>query len=191
MAKGRARTVQEQCVEVGVGGVAGGCGAASGAESVVGPGADTRVLKRAQRKRKHYTGRSQGADETQRLNEVRMKLSRLLPRIRGIARELVAEVYGEAGPEWGTRFRDIEILSDVIGMEVASRFTERAVDGQAASVPEEACVCPGCRGHGRRRQEDAPRSMRTLTGVVDWSESEFYCDACRRSFFPSESRPGD
>jgi hypothetical protein len=151
----------------------------------------TKPSGRAKRKRKHYTGRSQGADERRRLDEARGKLAAVRGKIGQFARELMREVYGEQGPEWGTRFRDIEILGDVIGAEVASRFTEGSVGGQAGNVPENARVCPCCGGDGKRRPEDEPRSLHTLTGVVSWEEAQFFCEPCRRSFFPSEPRFGD
>jgi hypothetical protein len=146
---------------------------------------------RAKRKRKHYTGRAKGADETRRLDEARAKLGTVRGKIGQFALELMREVYGENGPEWGTRFRDIEILGDVIGAEIASRFTEGSVHEQAESVPEKARSCPCCGGDGKRRPEDEPRSMHTLTGVVSWEEAQFFCEPCRRSFFPSEPRFGD
>ena len=146
---------------------------------------------RAKRKRKHYTGRAKGGDETRRLDEARAKLAAVRGRIGQFARELMQEVYGEHGPEWGTKFRDIEILGDVIGAEVASRFTESSVSEQVESVPEEARVCPCCGGGGERRNDDEPRSLHTLTGVVNWEEAQFFCEPCRRSFFPSEPRVGD
>jgi len=99
---------------------------------------------RAKRKRKHYTGRAPGADETRRLDEARARLVAVRGKIGEFARELMREVYGEQGPEWGTRFRDIEILGDVIGAEVASRFTAGSVEEQAEHVPPKAGLCPCC-----------------------------------------------
>src|SRR6185295_11269691 len=121
MAKRRLKVLEEQGTESATGGLADVAMKPSG---------------RAKRKRKHYTGRPQGADETRRLDEAHAKLVAVRGRIGQFARELMREVYGEHGPEWGTRFRDIEILADVIGMEVASRFTEGSVSEQAESVPE-------------------------------------------------------
>ena len=163
-----------------------------GSESVAaGMGdAETKASGRVKRKRKHYTGRAKGLDEVRRLDEARAKLAAVRGRVGQFARELVREVYGEHGPEWGTRFRDIEILGDVIGAEVASRFTEGSVSDQAQCVPDEAGICPCCGGGGKRREEDEPRSLHTLTGVVNWEEAQFICEPCRRSFFPSERRVG-
>lgn len=112
-------------------------------------------------------------------------------KIGQFAQELMQDVYGEHGPEWGTRFRDIEILGDVIGAEIATRFTEGSVREQAECVPEKARSCPCCGGGGEPRDEDEPRSLLTLTGVVSWNEAQFFCKPCRRSFFPSEPRFGD
>ena len=154
-------------------------------------GVDTKASGRVKRKRKHYTGRAKGTDETRRLDEARAKLVGVRRKIGQFARELMWEVYGEHGPEWGTRFRDIEILGDVIGAEVASRFTEGSVCEQAECVPEKACICPNCGSDGERRKDDEPRSLHTLSGVVNWEEAQFFCEPCRRSFFPSERRFGD
>ena len=166
---------------------------AKGAESAtVGAGnAESKAAGRAKRKRKHYTGRAKGADETRRLDEARAKLVAVRGKIGQFARELAREVYGECGPEWGTRLRDIEILGDVIGAEIATRFTEGSVSEQAERVPKEADVCPCCGGEGKRRKDDEPRSLQTLTGVVNWEEAQFFCEPCRRSFFPSKPRVGD
>jgi len=137
-------------------------------------------------KRKHYTGRPKGADETRRLDEARSKLATVRGKIGEFAQELMRELYGEQGPEWGTKFRDIEILSDVIGAEVASRFTEGSVSEQAEHVPKSAETCPCCGGHGTRAENDEPRSLKTLTGDVNWNEAQYFCKPCRRSFFPSK-----
>lgn len=154
-------------------------------------GAEAQPTVGGKRKRKHYTGRAKGVDETRRLDEARAKLAGVRGKIGQFARELMQEVYGEHGPEWGTRFRDIEILGDVIGAEVASRFTEGSVGEQAGQVPKRAGICPCCGGDGERAKNDEPRSLKTLTGVVSWDEAQFFCESCRRSFFPSESRFGD
>jgi len=159
--------------------------------SVDAVGADSGSKPSGRTKRKHYTGRSKGADETRRLEEARGKLATIRDRVGQFARELMGDVYGEHGPEWGTKFRDIEILGDVIGAELATRFTEGSVSEQAQVVPEKADKCPCCGREGRRRKDDEPRSMHTLTGVVNWDEAQFFCEPCRRSFFPSERRFGD
>jgi hypothetical protein len=138
-------------------------------------------------KRKHYTGRPKGADEARRLDEARSRLTTVRGKIGQFAQELMRELYGEQGPEWGTKLRDIEILSDVIGAEVASRFTEGSVSEQAEHVPKSAEICPCCGGHGTRDDEDEPRSLKTLTGDVNWNEAQYFCKPCRRSFFPSKS----
>jgi hypothetical protein len=155
------------------------------------PAASTKGAEGGKRKRKHYTGRPKGADETRRLDEARAKLVTVRVRIREFATELVEDVYGEHGPEWGTRFRDIEILGDVIGAEVATRFTEGSVNNQARLLPKDAQDCPRCRGSGDRQKDDEPRSVHTLTGVVNWNEPEFHCVTCRRAFFPSKPCFGD
>jgi hypothetical protein len=175
MAMKQLKVVPEGCYESAADGAAG-----------VGP----KSTGRSKRKRKHYTGRAKGADETRRLDDARAKLAAVRGKIGQFALELMREVYGEHGPEWGTRFRDIEILGDVIGSEIASRFTEGSVREQAECVPEKARSCPCCGGDGERR-DDEPRRLLTLTGVVSWEEAQFFCEPCRRSFFPSERRSGN
>lgn len=175
MAKTGFKVLQEQSTETATAGVA---------------GVGTKPSGRGKRKRKHYTGRAQGVDERRRLDRARAKFVAVRGKVGQFARELMREVYGEHGPEWETRFRDIEILGAVIGAEMASRFTEDSVSEQAKSVPEKAGVCPCCGGDGERK-EDELRSLKTLTGVVSWEEAQFFCEPCRRSFFPSEPRFGN
>ena len=167
------------------------CSLAEGAAGVT--AVETKASGHAQRKRKrkHYTGRAQGADETRRLDAARAKLAGVRGKIEQFTRDLMQAVYGPEGPAWGTRFRDIEILGDVIGAEVASRFTEGSVEEQAEHVPPKAGHCPCCGEAGARHPEDEPRSLKTLTGVVSWEEAQFFCEPCRRSFFPSEPRFGN
>jgi hypothetical protein len=176
MAKKEFKVLEERVAETATAGVADG---------------GTKPSGRGKRKRKHYTGRAQGVDERRRLDEARAKLVAVRGKIGQFAQELMREVYGEHGPEWGTRFRDIEILGAVIGAEMAIRFTEGSVSEQAESVPEKAGACPCCGGDGERRKEDELRSLKTLMGIVSWEEAQFFCEPCRRSFFPSKPRFGD
>jgi hypothetical protein len=44
--------------------------------------------------------------------------------------------------------------------------------------------CPSC-GRAGGRTPDEPRLLQTDRGEVDWTEAAYYCEACRRSFFPS------
>jgi hypothetical protein len=149
MAKRRLKVLEKQRTESAAGGLA---------------DVATKPSGRAKRKRKHYTGRPQGADETRRLDEAHAKLAAVRGRIGQFARELMREVYGEHGPEWGTRFRDIEILGDVIGAEVASRFTEGS-GGECARGSPRLPLPRGRRGaSGRRRAPQLAHVRRPAAG---------------------------
>lgn len=157
-------------------------------------GAARRVSERSKsvkKKRKHYTGRSRGTDELRRLEEARSKLAEFRDKLGPIARDLMRSIYGEDGPVWGTSFRDIEILAALLGDHLAARFVQDAVSEQASHVPPESQVCPVCAGPGTPSQEDEPRSLQTLRGIVNWGENKCTCGSCRRDFFPSEPRLED
>lgn len=125
--------------------------------------------------------------ELERLMRARDQAVPMAAAIREFAESMVRELYGEHGPEWGTTFADIEVLSSTIGKAVAAALATRAVATQAkAGVPDQHAECPGC-GARARMVSSEPRSVQTLDGLVEWLEPEHTCDHCRKAFFPSES----
>jgi hypothetical protein len=116
---------------------------------------------------------------------------RMRRRIREISVELCREMYGEDEcPPLGTRLSRIEeeavAVGDAIGREVMQSLLRR----QAAQVPRASLRCPDCGGPCQRGDEDVGQKRLTRRGEVEWSEPEYYCPKCRRSFFPGAGRFG-
>ncbi len=112
-------------------------------------------------------------------------------RIEKMSVELCQEMYGEDEcPPLGTRFSQIEddavTVADAISREVMRNLLAKLV----AQVPQAALSCPDCGGPCERSDEDIGRNRLTRRGDVEWSEPQYYCSKCRRSFFPGDRRPG-
>ena len=112
-------------------------------------------------------------------------------RIQEISVELCREMYGkDECPPLGTRFSQIEddavAVADAIGREVMQNLLTK----QAAQVSQAALPCPDCEGPCERGEEDIGQERLTRRGNVEWSESEYHCTKCRRSFFPGDRQPG-
>src|SRR3954452_9512057 len=120
------------------------------------------------------------------------KVEELRPYVEGVAKNLVAKLYGPQGPAWGTKLTEIE---DVL-LEIREVLTEKMLDltlaRQAAATerPESYRTCPGCRAPLPCPNTN-PRILQTRAGEAEWPEPEGYCDRCRRAFFPSVQGPGD
>jgi ribosomal protein S27AE len=111
--------------------------------------------------------------------------------IEGVAKNFVDRVYGPQGPEWGTRFVDIEELAVQIGQAVSRKMCDQALQRQAAAaVPSEDQVCPAC-GRPVESADPEPRIVTTRAGDTQWLEPHRHCPRCRRSFFPSVEASGD
>jgi hypothetical protein len=114
------------------------------------------------------------------------------PYVEGVAKYLIAKLYGPDGPPWGTKLTDIEDLFLEIRAVLCEQMLDQALARQAAAhrqAPAAARTCPGCQQllAGDDTQE---RILDTRAGEAEWAEPEGYCDRCRRSFFPSVEEPG-
>jgi len=120
------------------------------------------------------------------------KVEELRPYVEGVAKNLVAKLYGPKGPAWGTKLTEIE---DVL-LEIREVLTEKMLDlslaQQAAALDERPGPyrhCPGCQQPLPCDQAN-PRLVQTRAGEAAWPEPESYCPRCRRAFFPSVQEPG-
>ena len=111
-------------------------------------------------------------------------------RIREISVELCREMYGEDGcPPLGTRLSQIEDEAIAVADTIAREVMQNLLARQAAQVPQAALPCPDCGGPSERGEEDIGQKRLTRRGDVEWSEPEYHCTKCRRSFFPGDQRP--
>ena len=112
--------------------------------------------------------------------------------VEGVAKNLVAKLYGPDGPPWGTSLTDIEDLL----LEVRDVLTEQmlalALARQAQALSQQPAAtrgCPGCQQPLPCAQAN-PRIVQTRAGEAEWTEPEGYCPRCRRAFFPPGQEPG-
>lgn len=111
--------------------------------------------------------------------------------IQGVAKNFVDRVYGPQGPQWGTRFSDIEELAVQIGQAVSQQMLDQALQRQAdEAVPATDQRCPSC-GGAMQSREPEPRIVTTRAGDAAWQEPQSHCPGCRRAFFPSVETAGD
>lgn len=102
-------------------------------------------------------------------------------------RELVSELQKIAGgclhPDGRPKtFAEMENECIEIGDLVTNGLLTEQVAKRDADVP--SSCCPTC-GRVGKRLPDEPRLIETDRGEVGWNEPAYYCDHCRRSFFPS------
>jgi uncharacterized protein with PIN domain len=103
--------------------------------------------------------------------------------------ELAVEEQVEEGVFLGTpHYSVIERMAVTLGNDLSRQTQERATREVAASHPTEA-GCPTC--GDLCAVEAKRRPVHSISGPVEMTETVAYCHKCRRSFFPSASRPGD
>jgi hypothetical protein len=114
------------------------------------------------------------------------------PRVQEWLRQVAAQgrslIYGETGgPEWGTRFSEIEKDGMTLGLELARLLMEQSVAQQAEQVPDAALEVAG--------DESTPAGTETAgltteAGEVTWEEPRRHLKRGRKAFFPPASSTG-
>jgi uncharacterized protein with PIN domain len=117
------------------------------------------------------------------------------PYLEGVAKSLVDRLYGEKGPEWGTKLSEIESTIVAIRQVLSEKMLDEALQRQATTAAERPAgwrCCPKCGREVEDKDKDdaLPRVLQTDVGEAEWREPETYCRKCRRSFFPSEQEFG-
>lgn len=117
------------------------------------------------------------------------------PYLEGVAKSLVDRLYGDNGPEWGTKLVAIEDTIKAVRQVLSEKMLDEALQRQANTVeqrPADFQCCPKC---GKEVERDADgddcRIHQTAVGEAEWREPATYCRKCRRSFFPSDQEFGD
>jgi hypothetical protein len=113
--------------------------------------------------------------------------------IRQFVAQLRQKVYGgQACPDWGTLFSEIEELGVQIGDAVCREFAQQSVSQQAQIRVEcdQEHQCPTCDGPLECRGAE-PKLLLTRRGEIAWQEPQTYCPKCRKAFFPSVQESGN
>jgi hypothetical protein len=131
------------------------------------------------------------------------KVDNVRPYLEGVAKNLVDRLYGPDGPAWGTTMTELEDVVVAVREALSENMLAQALERQAGTTIEQRPAayrsCPQCGGPVGKKPKPAtgaappqppPRSVQTRGGPAAWIEPEEYCRNCRRSFFPSEQKPG-
>ena len=107
-------------------------------------------------------------------------------KLAELAELVAAQKYGEEGTPKELTFREIEEVGHHLGQLAAEKFASTTTEQHARHF-DGSHPCPQC-GVVCQARDPVERQLLTRLGRVSLSETEFHCDACRRSFFPSTSR---
>jgi transposase len=108
-------------------------------------------------------------------------------RIDEFVREL-AEEFGEFPESDEPLITQIEDRAIEIGDAVMAKMMERGLQPRPSSNSQECCPTCGRPGH---RKGNRGRLLQTRRETVRMEEPEYYCSACRKSFFPDVQAVGD
>ena len=119
------------------------------------------------------------------------KVEEVRPYVEGVAKNLVAKLYGPDGPAWGTRLTEIEDVLLALREILTEKMLAEALARQAAARAKApaALRCPTCQ-QPLACDGANERVLPTRAGEAAWAEPEGYCARCRRAFFPSVPEPG-
>jgi hypothetical protein len=113
--------------------------------------------------------------------------TKLQRRIDEFVREL-AEEFGELPESDEPLMTQIEDWATEIGDAVMINAVQRKLESAVLTDKQECCpTCgrPGCRKGNRGRL------LQTRRGKARLEDVEYYCSACRKSFFPDLQTAGD
>jgi len=107
---------------------------------------------------------------------------RMKSRVKAMVEELAREHQRELAAA-GT-LADLEELTCQIGDEFARQLCESELAGRARQAADvEQCECPEC-GTLCARGQPEPVVLQGLRGEVCYNQPSYFCQHCRRSFFP-------
>lgn len=105
--------------------------------------------------------------------------ARMQAMVNDLAREHAAELAAA-----GT-FVDLEELTSQIGDEVTRLLTTHEVVRRAGEQRKQPADCPDCRRQCLPLADPEPVVLTGLRGSVEYAQPKYFCDRCRRSFFPA------
>lgn len=114
---------------------------------------------------------------------------RLQARVKAMAGELAREHQQELAAA-GTLL-DLEELTCQIGDEVTRLLTEEELQRRGSHGGKEPACCPDCGGESLPDAEPDPVLLVGLRGDLAYAQPKYFCNRCRRSFFPGGGSSGD
>jgi hypothetical protein len=111
---------------------------------------------------------------------------RLKARVRDLVEQLSRSVQQELAAT-GT-LADLEELTCQIGDEFTRLLTEKELVRRSHAHSHQAAACPDCQRLCLPDHEPEPMVLKSLRGEVAFAQVKYFCDRCRRSFFPSGGR---
>ncbi len=113
---------------------------------------------------------------------------RLRRRLDEIADQLREEFGAVPLGEHGCLLEAVEDWAVEVSDELARRVMTKQVSPESRGVEESHC--PQCHQMARWKGQ-RKRRIQTRRGLIQVSEPEYYCQRCRRSFFPADANIGD
>jgi hypothetical protein len=101
--------------------------------------------------------------------------TRLLAEVEAKLKEAMS---GERAPQ---TLSEMEVIAQKVGQAVKERIMQELVTG--TPEPEGVEQCEGCGGQLRRKGK-RQKWIATQAGEVQVERDYYYCEACRRGFFP-------
>lgn len=108
---------------------------------------------------------------------------RLQARMKEMVEELAREHHEELAAA-GTLV-DLETLTCQIGDEFTRLLTEKELVRRGEERGGGGACCPDCQRECLPDHEPEPTVLKGLRGEVAFAQVKYFCDRCRRSFFPS------
>ncbi len=103
-------------------------------------------------------------------------------RLRTRINRLVDEALAEARKDKPLSLSDIEEIALAVRTKVGQEVAQTLVQEQAnISVPGPKCTKCGREMHYKGLKK---RRVVSRSGEVDWERPYYYCETCRRGFFP-------
>jgi hypothetical protein len=108
-------------------------------------------------------------------------------RLQARMKEMVDELARDHQRELAAagRLVDLEELTCQIGDEFTRLLTEKELARRGHADRGEAACCPDCQRECLPDHEPEPTVLQGLRGEVAFAQAKYFCDRCRRSFFPS------
>ena len=113
---------------------------------------------------------------------------RLQARMKEMVEELAREHHEELAAA-GTLV-DLETLTCQIGDEFTRLLTEKELVRRGEERGGGGACCPDCQRECLPDHEPEPTVLKGLRGEVAFAQVKYFCDRCRRSFFPLAAQLG-